>query len=122
MKYCISIFMILVILSTQFSELMVYISFKMNQDYITKNLCVEKDVKDSTCMGCCQLEKRINNQQESKKELPAPQIFKYDFAFYITSEDFSHYADTALILEKGHFQLYKYTLEHRVFRPPQFNS
>lgn len=122
MKYCIPFFMILVILSTQFSELMVFVSFKMNQDYIAENLCVEKDMEDSTCMGCCQLEKRINEQQENKKEFPEQQNFKHDFTFYITSSDLTHFVNSRSTLQHGYSKIYKYTLKQDIFRPPKIYS
>lgn len=122
MKYFIPFFMILVILSTQFSELMVFVSFKMNQDYIAENLCVEKDMEDSTCMGCCQLEKRINEQQENKKEFPEQQNFKHDFTFYITSSDLTHFVNSRSTLQHGYSKIYKYTLKQDIFRPPKIYS
>ncbi len=70
MKIFLSGIIIFSVLSFQFSEGLIFLSFKLNQDYIAKNLCVEKDVAGSTCKGCCQLKKKLNEQQQQKKELP----------------------------------------------------
>lgn len=67
--------------SFQFSELLVFFSFKINQEYIAKNLCVEKDIEGSTCQGCCQLKKRLNEQEKQKKELPPQQHEKQNIDF-----------------------------------------
>jgi hypothetical protein len=67
----------------QFSEGLVYLSFKINQDYIAKNLCIEKDVAGSTCKGCCQLKKKLNEQKEQKEQLPPQQTNKIDFNIFI---------------------------------------
>lgn len=119
MKYIISFLMILFILSSQFSELMVYISFKANQDYIAKNLCVEKDVEGSTCMGCCQLKKRLNEQQEHKKEFPLLQNLKEGFNLYIISDDLSHFMAGYPIVRERYVIYYGYTFSRYIFHPPQ---
>lgn len=68
------------ILLFQFSELAIFVSFKINQEFIAKNICIEKDVESSTCNGCCQLKKRVANNLEQKKEAPLLQI-KYEINF-----------------------------------------
>lgn len=37
----------------------VLLHFKVNQDFIAKNLCIEKDIEESTCEGNCQLKKNF---------------------------------------------------------------
>ena len=66
LKQIVSIILLIAFLSFQLSELIIYVSFKINQDYIAKNLCVEKDVEGSTCKGCCQLDKKLNEQERKK--------------------------------------------------------
>ncbi|QIA07995.1 hypothetical protein [Draconibacterium halophilum] len=83
MKYLISAILICSIFSFQFSELLVLLSFKINQDYIAKNLCIEKDVEGSTCKGCCQLKKKMHDQEEQKKELPPQQNEKQNIDFCV---------------------------------------
>jgi len=75
---------ILSLLSFQFSELLLYVSFKINQDFIARELCVEKDVEGSTCKGCCQLKKKIAEQKKTKKELPFNENEKQNINFCIT--------------------------------------
>ena len=86
MKYLTAFILIITLFAFQFSELLVYVSFKMNQNYIAKNLCIEKDVEGSTCKGCCQLKKRMNEQQESKKDLPPEMSGKQNIDFINQSE------------------------------------
>ncbi len=85
MKFLISFILVCAIFSFQFSELLVLASFKINQDYIAKNLCIEKDVEGSTCQGCCQLKKKMHEQQEQKKELPPQQTEKQNIDFCVQS-------------------------------------
>lgn len=38
----------------------IFVHFKINQEYIAANLCVEKDIEESTCAGNCQLKKKLD--------------------------------------------------------------
>jgi hypothetical protein len=108
------------ILSFQFSEGLVFLSFKLNQDYITKNLCIEKDVEGSTCKGCCQLKKKLNEQQEQKKELPPLPENKQIFNLY--SETFGCSLQSIESKKRIHFEYinnYEFTVNHPVFHPPK---
>jgi hypothetical protein len=49
------------------SELVVYSAFRVNQEYIAKNLCEQRQVKHNCCQGKCQLRKELkeNEQRQS---------------------------------------------------------
>ncbi len=70
MRITSTIFLILIISLVSFQEATFYAFFKMNQDYIAKNLCVEKDVNESKCKGHCQLMKMV----KASKEVPSPEM------------------------------------------------
>jgi hypothetical protein len=82
LKYFLSGILIFSVLLFQFSETLIFIAFKINQEYIAANLCVEKDVENSTCKGCCQLKKKLANQKEQKEQLPPSQDSKYNIDFF----------------------------------------
>ena len=67
------------------AEAAVYISFKINQDYIEKYLCVNRDNPESECHGCCQLEKEMKKQQETKSNMPDTQLKKIEIQYFPTS-------------------------------------
>ena len=46
----------------------VLVHFKVNQDYISENLCVEKDIQESTCDGHCQLKKSLDIIEKGSSE------------------------------------------------------
>jgi hypothetical protein len=122
MKIFLSGIIIFSVLSFQFSELIIIVSFKINQDYIAKNLCVEKDVAGSTCKGCCQLKKKLNEQQEQKKELPPLPENKQDFNFF--SETFICVLYRVKSKKNFHFEYinnYTFSVNHPVFHPPKMN-
>jgi hypothetical protein len=49
-----------------------YISFKINQNYIAKNLCINRDTPKSTCNGKCHLSYTIveNHDNDGDEALP----------------------------------------------------
>ncbi len=67
--------LVLLILSSlllqTFSRAGIYISFKVNQKYITRVLCVNRDKPKLNCNGKCYLAKKLKQaeQQEQKKVL-----------------------------------------------------
>jgi hypothetical protein len=70
LKKVVLIILTLSFLTFQFSEILIFLSFKINQETIAKTLCIEKDVENSTCKGCCQLKKKLADQHEQKEKLP----------------------------------------------------
>ena len=57
------------VLLQNFSKVIIYADFKINQDYIAKNLCVKKDIPDNSCKGSCHLKKQLD-EEEKKEEAP----------------------------------------------------
>jgi len=68
------------------AQSIVYLNFKLNQDVIAKELCVEREVVNSCCKGSCYLEKQLDNldqQPEStskKSDLPKE---KFELASFV---------------------------------------
>jgi len=120
LKFVISTILIISILSFQFSELVVYVSFKLNQDYIAKNLCVEKDIEDSTCKGCCQLKSKMEEQQEQKETLPPIQNNKQNIDFCSQFSSCQLFIPALLqTLQKKPKLLYSLKLSYSIFHPPK---
>ncbi len=120
MRYFLSGIIIFAVLSFQFSEGLIYLSFKINRDYIAKNLCVEKDVEGSTCKGCCQLKKRLDENQQKKEQLPPQLNGKNEinlFLYQRYSCGFSNIVQT-MTFRKYNNQ-YWFCLFHKVFHPPR---
>jgi hypothetical protein len=92
----------------------------MKQDYIAKNLCVEKNVEGSSCKGCCQLKKRLNEQQEQKKELPSEENSKQNINFCMhlgSSKSGNFVAQNIFLIKPG--LIYSFSFIHTIFHPPQ---
>ena len=120
MKYLTVFILIMSLFTFQFSELLVYVSFKINQEYIAKKLCVEKDLEGSTCHGCCQLKKRMEEQQESKKALPPVQTEKHNIDFIGQSDFFTmtYYPESEDLISKKVDENIN-CIPNRIFHPPK---
>ena len=51
-----------------FSNVLVYLNFKVHQDEIAKTLCVKKEIKGNTCNGKCFLAKELKKAAEKEKK------------------------------------------------------
>ncbi len=58
------------ILLQSFSKVFILCNFQANRDYISKNLCVKKEIKNNTCNGKCHLKKQLK-EDEKKEKAPA---------------------------------------------------
>ena len=108
------------VLTFQFSELLVYVSLKINQDYIAKNLCVEKDVEGSTCNGCCHLKKKVNEQQKQKDKLPLNESEKQNINFYVLTGNQrlvlnDEQVEYSIKKQSEYFEIFCY----KIFHPPK---
>jgi hypothetical protein len=120
MKIFFSVIIIFSVLSFQFSEGLIFVSFKINQEYIAKNLCVEKDVAGSTCKGCCQLKKKLNEQQEQKKQLPPEQNEKLQINLFLKSLTTFYYIPKHSEIIRVIFLVnYSFKINQPVFHPPK---
>ncbi len=75
MKKVFSILMATLILLITFQRGLVVIHFKLNQDYIEKNYCVNKTKPKLQCHGQCQLKKEL--QKTSDTNLENLSIYKH---------------------------------------------
>jgi len=114
---------ILIILSIAWhilAEAAVYVSFKINQDYIEKYLCINRDNPESECHGCCQLKKELEKQQETKSEMPDTQLKKIEIQYFQSGSNSSKLFPTDL---EEHTQPYQYahssTPLKDIFHPPR---
>ena len=75
MKKVFSILMATLILLITFQRGLIVIHFKLNQDYIEKNYCVNKTKPKLQCQGQCQLKKEL--QKTSDTNLENLSIYKH---------------------------------------------
>ena len=119
-----SILMVIVMLLSSFTRLGILIDFKINQDFIAKVLCINKDTSMTICNGKCYLSKRLKEADEQEQSrFPKNIKDKIEIIF------FSHFADTNILnfnlpCEKKSFNKYQPHFHNssfisNIFRPPK---
>lgn len=85
-----SYLLITAVIMQSFSKWLIFTEFKVNQNYISKNLCINKSSPSKHCNGHCHLVKQLqkdaeqNNDQSSASKSKVENIlFKNDFIEFI---------------------------------------
>lgn len=102
----------------------VYLDFKLRQDYIAKVLCINRDKPEMHCNGRCILMQKMKKAQQ-KEQSPQNQHSKSEILWLhcagLLQLDFQ--VNLPVILEHHPFKsdFYSYTLLRSLFHPPQFS-
>lgn len=67
MKKIVAIALVSLIMLPNFSNILVYFSYKINQAEIARTLCVQKDLVKNTCNGRCVLETKLKKLEQNQK-------------------------------------------------------
>jgi hypothetical protein len=70
LKKVVSILLIFAFLLQSTSQLWIMAAFKINQDYIAANLCINRFDEIPVCKGSCYLEKQLNQDQKQQQKFP----------------------------------------------------
>ncbi|TNE80012.1 MAG: hypothetical protein EP332_08945 [Bacteroidetes bacterium] len=77
----VAVFLLLQMLLQSLGSLKVHVAFALNKDYISAELCEQKDVLDNDCQGSCYLKKNLEKEQESTPA-PVPEESLFTVGFY----------------------------------------
>ncbi len=75
--------LLLLLMTQAFSHWFVVMSFKLNQDFITKNICENRYWPKLNCKGNCVLMKKL--KQQEKEEQNAPAVLKTELPSILVS-------------------------------------
>ncbi|MFZ4462697.1 MAG: hypothetical protein ACOYN5_02565 [Bacteroidales bacterium] len=126
MKLISGLILIFLLMVQPLSKTWIYVSFKINQAYIAKNLCVQKEIEGNSCKGCCQLKKEFKKaDDEEQKTLPKGINLKTEIVYYSHPTTIS--CSNQILLFKNisyssfdqHF--INSSLITDIFHPPQLN-
>ncbi len=103
----------------------ILIDFRINQDFIAKVLCVNKDKPNTACNGKCYLSEQLKKVEEQKeKQAPNnPKVEKLEVLYYYYKNSF----DYLRIIAGNHLieinttyknSLYSFTFVTDIFHPP----
>jgi hypothetical protein len=109
-----------------FCKAWVFISFKINQDFIAKNLCENRTKPSLHCDGKCHLMKKLKQvDKEEKKQTSKTIKEKLEDLYFYNQTNFNVYKKLDFEVKKQSFFDYKfqyyYSFQSTLFRPPIFN-
>ena len=83
MKFFAAISLLVIVVIQTFSAFVIEADFFLNQDYIAKNLCVNRDKPMMHCNGKCYLAKKL--KEEGKSQAPASKSERSDVITFFRS-------------------------------------
>ncbi|SHM53768.1 MULTISPECIES: hypothetical protein [Flavobacterium] len=69
MKRILIIFLSCMLLVPSFGSFFVYTSFKLNQEEISKTICVQRKMVFNSCNGRCELQKSLKKYSDNEKRM-----------------------------------------------------
>ncbi len=69
LKKIIIIFLSAMLLLPSFGSFLVYTSFKLNQEEISKTICVQRKMIFNSCNGRCELQKSLKKYSDNEKRM-----------------------------------------------------
>jgi len=69
LKRILILFLSCMLLVPSFGSFFVYTSFKLNQDEISKTICVQRKMVYNTCNGRCELQKSLKKYADNEKKM-----------------------------------------------------
>ena len=108
--------------SLNLSGIFVFAGFEMNQNYIAKELCVNKDKPQMHCNGKCYLMKKLKQAQDKEqKQERSSQKVQLQEAIVSTPFIFKQYAFASINLRVPLTTGIPVTQMMSIFHPPQGN-
>jgi hypothetical protein len=71
------------------ANLLSWLEYKINYDFIVKFLCLQKDVSENLCYGSCHLKKNLEQNDEDKKptEKPRLELNNFNITFHLIEKN-----------------------------------
>ena len=103
------IFLAFLLICQSFSSLFIVAGYEINKDFITKNICVNKNKPSLHCNGKCHLKKELSKDSESETGTKGPQkeksetltLFPFQaqrFAPFMTGLEFCYFTPAENII------------------------
>lgn len=123
MRKIVSILLIVAFFVQCTSQLWILAAFKINQDYIANNLCINRFESIPVCKGSCILENQLNKDQKQQQQIPdlkAKEIslFCQDYSSKLSFEAILYNTNIAFPSFKTSFITSAYL--ESVFHPPSY--
>lgn len=104
-----------------FSNVIIYLNFKANQDKIAKTLCIQREMKNNKCKGNCYLSKQLKKEAEKEKQESSNLREKQELVY--TQTLFAYNLSSNAIIEKTKIVVSTYfekpkSIAFSIFHPP----
>lgn len=103
------------------SKLIILADYEINKEYISKNLCENKEKPKSTCNGKCHLAKELKKQDKKENSVPVSQKEKFEVQYF--SEVLVDQTSFITFLENRNYFSYSIIPYSRyldsIFQPPR---
>ncbi|MGN6566719.1 MAG: hypothetical protein ACTHJ0_02140 [Flavipsychrobacter sp.] len=121
MKKIIAIVLLFGVLIQSMNKLVVIFNYQLNKDYISKNLCENRNHPERKCCGKCYLKKQLNNTEKDNNKNKTDERFGVDyFISYFSFVPRPQYPEAENIIIAGlKPQLYSFNPLLSVFHPPK---
>lgn len=124
MRGIVAVLLIFVMLMQTFSKTIIFTSFKINQDYIARNLCENRDKPEKECCGKCLLRKQMQkDEQKQDSRLPSSQK-NFDELVWMSETHVSDHLTSFFsheILFQNFFDKTISPFRKGIFHPPTFS-
>lgn len=108
------------------SRIWVLVDFAVNQDFIAKVLCINKDKPELQCNGKCHLANQIKQQEEKENNGTAPESKTMTEVIFIHHQSIEIPTSIGSTYSLNRICPYTYVFNssdylNRLFRPPQLS-
>lgn len=93
----------MIYLTQTFSSFLLYVNYKINQDYIASELCEKKEVENNCCKGSCYFAKSVKKEEERKSQSMPSFLKEYFSKKVIDNEVFFQFKTINSNASKGNF-------------------
>ncbi len=104
-----------------FGNMIIYITFKINQDEIAKTICVQRKIANNACNGGCELRKSLKKFDDNERRMDNNLKEKMELV-YIKNSIASNVSTLKFIENKltffFHFTKKPISVSTTTFRPP----
>ncbi len=124
MKKVFIILLTLLIFLQPFCKLWIFVSFKINQDYISKNICENRLKPQLNCKGNCVLMKKIKKAEQNTQNQQLQSLLEDLKVIFVENITCSKYFNKVIFSQKNIVLSNLNTLHsilhfNKIFQPPK---
>jgi hypothetical protein len=120
MKFASVIILLICLFTSTFSQWILIACFDLNENFITKEFCINKNNPGSHCNGHCYLNKELNKEQKSNNPLNKSSKEKFEIQLFCI-DSLNSINIVSFIITPTHCGLQNFTAQEfseALFHPP----